>query len=130
MSRAVWTQVLLLGGADGQALLDLGERCERGAQSLRRARDAGVLPHHVRAWRRRHLRRAAIGERRNLPSRLRPARVFSARHVRQIARDALGEHESLEQRVRRQPIRAVHAGARHLAHRVQPLQRSSGRTGR
>ena len=37
-----------------------------------------------------------------------------------IARDALGEHEALEQRVRRETIRAVHAGARHLADRVQP----------
>ena len=36
-----------------------------------------------------------------------------------IAQPARAEHQSLEQRVAREPVRAVHAGARHLARRIQ-----------
>src|SRR6202007_2074674 len=39
-----------------------------------------------------------------------------------VASNTLREDESFEQRVRGQPIRAVYAGARHFAARVEPIE--------
>ena len=69
-------------------------------------------------------RRAPVAERR---SRLEPRRRARLLHRRRGAR---AEDQPLEQRVARQPVRAVHAGAGDLAGGEQPGQRCAARRGR
>ena len=86
--------------------------------------DAGVLPHHVADARRpppapRRGRRSGGTSHVAAPAAGRRA----ARRVRHVARHAFGEDEPLQQRVGRETVRPVHAGARHLAAGVQARQR-------
>src|SRR4051812_45304760 len=115
-------EVLLLGRARREPLLNLGQHGAGSAKPLRRAGDASILPHQCANRVGAHLRGAAVGEHWHLPA---PDRRLGTKRLdrRYIARDSLGENEALQQRVRREPVRTVHAGARDFANSVETFQR-------
>src|SRR5688572_30283505 len=114
-------EIQLFRGADRQAPLDVGQARARRPEPRRRANDARVPPHDLAHEIRGDLSRAAIQKRRDLPgfrTRHRPERV----DLDDVARDALGEHQTFEQRIRRESVRAVHSGAGNLPDRVETLE--------
>ena len=81
----------------------------------------GHGPLHVERAATRRAASAAPARRRRSPVGSSPA----AEAVGDVVGDAVREDEALEQRVGREPVGAVHAGARALAARVEPLERGA-----
>src|SRR2546423_5678520 len=117
------------GCALGQSRIDLLQFSESKSQSFGAAVDAAVIPHHLPDRIGGDLCRAAIAQNGYFPGLLTRYRgkFFRVDHV---ARDALREHQSLEQRVRRETIGAMDARPGNLSARVKPVQaRSSPQIG-
>ncbi len=104
-----------LDGPVGGLLADAGELLRRALQALPGAQHSGAQRHGA-------LDRGAVrGRDEGRRGLVRQGRVAGGDGgAGEVGGDALGEDEAFEERVGRQPVRAVHAGAGDLAARVQP----------
>ena len=105
---------------------------ERAAQSFAIAKQADLAPHQILHFRNRDGAPALVGRlapavtcRVELDDLLRLDRPLARRIVAHRTPGAGAEDETLEQRIARQPVGAVHAGAGDLARRVQTRNRGA-----
>src|SRR5690242_4568531 len=105
----------------GQSRLDLVELRQSKPQTFGTAIDTAVIPHYLPDTVRRYLGGSAVAQHRNRPLLL-ARRSAELRAVEHVTRDAFRENQSLEQGIRRQPVRPVYTGARNFAARVQALE--------
>src|SRR5688572_11375790 len=110
-------------------VMNVRQRCEALAQAASISIDPAFLPHERANGVRGDLGGAAVWKTGHGPAPGAPWR-WDHRHFLEVASDSLGENETLEERVRRQPVGTVDARARHLAARVETVEaRAAGQIG-